>query len=126
MNPYIQNLKRIEFVITYVCSGRCKHCSEADHYVTGDHIDGDTAAEMIFKTAEAYPIKSLMTFGGEPLLYPESVYKIQVAARKIGIPKCQLITNGFFSQNTEKIRFISGFRNCSFRWECDFFKWQCT
>ena len=109
MNPYIQNLERIEFVITYACSGRCKHCSEADHYVTGDHIDGDTAAEMIFKTAEAYPIKSLMTFGGEPLLYPESVYKIQAAAWKIGIPKRQLITNGFFSQDTEKIQLVAQF-----------------
>ena len=28
MNPYLQNLNRIEFLLTFACTGRCKHCAE--------------------------------------------------------------------------------------------------
>ena len=107
MNEYTKNLNRIEFVITYACSGRCKHCSEGEHISSGEHIDGDKAAEMIRKTAEKYEINSLMTFGGEPLLYPEAVCKIHSAARDMGIPRRQIITNGFFSRNSEKINSVA-------------------
>lgn len=104
MNPYTKNLNRIEFLITLACTGRCKHCSEGDHTNAGCHIDGDAAAEMVRKVTEKYSIESLMTFGGEPLLYPDEVYKIHTAARNMGIPKRHLITNGFFSRDSEKIQ----------------------
>ena len=39
-----------------------------------------------------------MTFGGEPLLYPETVCKIHSAAKEMNIPKRELITNGYFSK----------------------------
>ena len=107
-NPYTQNLSRIEFVITYACTGRCKHCSEGEHSADGVHIDGDVAAESIRKTAAQYRIESVMTFGGEPLLYPAEVCKIHAAAREAGIPKRQLITNGFFSRDDGKIQDVAG------------------
>lgn len=34
-----------------------------------------------------------MTFGGEPLLYPEVVCKIHKAAEEMGIPERTIITN---------------------------------
>lgn len=108
MNLYTQNLNRIEFLITLACTGRCKHCSEGDHTNAGRHIDGDAAAEMVRRVAEKYNIESLMTFGGEPLLYPEEVYKIHTAARNMGIPKRQLITNGFFTRDKERIQNVAG------------------
>lgn len=107
MNPYIKNLNRIEFLITLACTGRCKHCSEGGHSNTSDIIDGDTAAGMIRKTAKQFNIESLMTFGGEPLLYPEVVCKIQSAARDAGIPKRQLITNGYFSKDERRIHSVA-------------------
>ena len=107
MNKYIQNLNRIEFMVTLACTGRCKHCSEGDHNSKGEHLDGDLAAEMVRKFAKNYDIESLMTFGGEPLLYPDEVYKIHSMARKMDIPKRQMITNGFFSRDTEKIRLVA-------------------
>lgn len=45
-----------------------------------------------------------MTFGGEPLLYPEIVCKIHKAAKEMGIPKRDVITNGFFSKDENRIR----------------------
>jgi len=101
---YIKNLNRIEFVMTYACTGRCKHCSEGDHTDCGEHMDGVVAARAVKEIAGQYQITSLMTFGGEPLLYPEDVCRIHEAARKVGIPKRQLITNGYFTKDADRIR----------------------
>jgi len=106
MNPYLKNLNRIEFLLTFACTGHCKHCSEGEHTSSGEHINSDIAADLVRKVAGSYNINSLMTFGGEPLLYPDTVCKIHAAARDANIPKRQLITNGFFSQNEEKIKHV--------------------
>ena len=95
-------------MITYACSGRCRHCSEGEHISSGEHIDGDKAAEIVRKVSENYKINSLMTFGGEPLLYPEAVCKIHSAAQDMGIPERTIITNGFFSRDTGKINSVAG------------------
>ena len=107
MNPYLKNLNKIEFVVTYACTGRCKHCSEGDHTNCGEHIDPQIAADAVRKIAAEYEIKTVMTFGGEPLLYPDAVYAIMTAAKELNIPKCQIITNGYFSKNTDKIREVA-------------------
>ncbi|MBQ1195161.1 MAG: radical SAM protein [Clostridia bacterium] len=104
MNKYLKNLKKIEFVITYACTGRCKHCSEGDHKSCGVHIDPAIAADAVKKIASAYDVKTVMTFGGEPLLYPESVYAVMRAAKESGVAHRQIITNGYFSKNEERIR----------------------
>ena len=104
MNPYTKNLNRLEFVVTLACTGRCKHCSEGEHPTAGPSIDGDAAANVIRDLCTQYDIQSVMTFGGEPLLCRDTVCKIHAAARERGIPKRQLITNGFFSREEEKIR----------------------
>ena len=54
-----------------------------------------------------YDIESLMTFGGEPLLYPDTVCCIHRAAALAGIPERELITNGFFSRNSGKIKEVA-------------------
>ena len=78
MNQYLKNLNKIEFVVTYACTGGCKHCSEGDH-----------------------------TSCGEPLLYTDAVYAIMETAKKLNIPKRQVITNGYFSKNADKIREVA-------------------
>lgn len=102
MNKYLKNLNRIEFVVTMACTGKCKHCSQGEHKST-ENIDKFLAADAVRKIAGEYDIKCVMTFGGEPLLYPETVYAIHKAAKEMNIPKRQLITNGYFSKDTEKI-----------------------
>lgn len=107
MNQYLKNLNRIEFVITMACTGRCKHCSEGEHISNGEHIDGDIAVQAIYDICDNYEIKSLMTFGGEPLLYPEVVCRIHEAARKMNIPQRDLITNGYFSKDESRIKEVA-------------------
>lgn len=107
MNKYLKNLNRIEYVITLACTGKCKHCSEGDHKNSGESIDRDAAVKALHKVAGVYPIKTVMTFGGEPLLCPETVFAIHAAARDLNIPHRQIITNGFFSKNPEKISAVA-------------------
>jgi len=103
MNEYLRHVNKIEFVITYACTGKCKHCSEGDHALCSEHIDGEKAADAVKKICALYPIETVMTFGGEPLLYPEAVYPIHAAARAMGVKKRQVITNGYFSKDPQKI-----------------------
>ena len=83
MNPCVKNLNKIEFVITDACTGRCRHCSEGDHPRTGVRIDPAVAANAVCRVADAYPIRTVMAFGGEPLLYPDAVYAIISAAKEM-------------------------------------------
>ena len=107
MNQCLKNLNKIEFVVTYACTGRCKHCSEGDHTSCGERIDPQIAADAVRKIAAEYDIKTVMTFGGEPLLYTDAVYAIMIAATELNIPKRQVITNGYFSKNADKIRAVA-------------------
>ena len=93
--------------MTYACPGRCKHCSEGDHVSCGERIDPQIAADAVRKIAAEYDIKTVMTFGGEPLLYADAVYAIMTAAKELNIPKRQVITNGNFSKNSQKIREVA-------------------
>lgn len=104
MNEYIKNLNRIEFVVTMACTGQCKHCSEGEHTNCTGHIEADVAVKAIREVCENYKIESLMTFGGEPLLYPEVVCAIHRIAMEMGIPQRDLITNGFFSKDSSRIK----------------------
>ena len=87
MNEYLKNLNKIEFVVTYACTGRCKHCAEGDHKAQGERIDPELAADAVRRIAAVYDIKTVMTFGGEPLLYPDAVYAIMNAAVEMRVPR---------------------------------------
>ena len=96
----------MEFVITYDCTGKCKHCSNGERPCTGIHLE-KTAADVLYNLKKEYNISSVMTFGGEPLLYPDTVCAIHSAATQLGIEKRQLITNGFFSKDADAIKHVS-------------------
>jgi uncharacterized membrane protein YbaN (DUF454 family) len=106
-NKHLRNLNRIEFIVTYACTGQCKHCSEGEHRSRGEHIDGGAAAEAIRKIAGEHNITSVMTFGGEPLLYADAVCEIHAAARDAGIGARQIITNGFFTRDDAEIERVA-------------------
>ena len=108
MSEYFKNLSKIEFVVTYACTGKCKHCSEGDHSTCAERIDPVVAADSVRKIVTKYDIKTVMTFGGEPLLYPETVYKVMRTASELNIPRRQVITNGYFSKSKEKICEVVG------------------
>lgn len=103
--PFI-NINRIEFITTYQCSGKCKHCSvgkEINKCSGFKHIATKQAKDSIKKLTQLFSVSSLMTFGGEPLLYPDVVCAIHETATLCGIGTRQLITNGYFCKNDERL-----------------------
>ena len=107
MNPYLKKLNKIEFAVTYACTGRCKHCSEGDHALCGESIDPQAAAEAVRRISAAYDIKTVMAFGGEPLLCVDAVCAIMTAAKESNVPRRQIITNGCFSRDVCRIREVA-------------------
>lgn len=103
MNQVKVDIKRIECVVTHTCSGKCKHCSAAAPGRASGGVDADAAARAIEQLAGRYQVESVMTFGGEPLLYADATFRIHAAAREAGIPMRQIITNGFFSRDESVI-----------------------
>jgi len=99
------DIKRIEFIVTFQCGGKCKHCqSGADINKHGSHrhVLSEYAGDAVKKIASAYEVTSVMTFGGEPLYYPEVTAAIHKAATGCGIKTRQILTSGFFTNSTEK------------------------
>ena len=107
MRNCFSNLNKIEFVVTYACTGRCKHCSEGDHNLCGEMIDPAIAKDSVIKIAREYDIQTVMAFGGEPLLHTEAVYSIISAAKEMGVPRRQVITNGYFTKDIARMREVA-------------------
>ncbi len=103
-NKYLENLSKIEFAVCYACTGKCKHCSEGNHDETGMRIDPKLAAEAVLRIAAEYDIKTVMVFGGEPLLHTDAAFSIMKAALELDIPKRQIITNGYFTEDGKEIQ----------------------
>ncbi|MFQ6033528.1 MAG: hypothetical protein ACE5KR_01565, partial [Candidatus Bipolaricaulia bacterium] len=74
MNEYL-TIERIEFAVTCLCNARCGHCySTWGKEGFPAHIDRSLAQEIVRRVGRKYRPESIMTFGGEPLLFPEIVY----------------------------------------------------
>ena len=109
MNPYL-HINRLEFILTDHCTGRCRHCSAAEmiaHPRKEHHVPVEESVRAIRDLAGMFDMQSVMTFGGEPLLYPEVTCAIHRAATDCGIPKRQVITNGYFSKDEGRIREVA-------------------
>jgi organic radical activating enzyme len=107
MNRIKIDINRIEFAVTKGCSGKCKHCSADVSETASESINAETAVNAVKQLTGKYTVKSMLTFGGEPLLYPDTVYALHEAARDGDIKLRQIITNGFFSRDENKIEQVA-------------------
>ena len=101
-----KDIKRIEFAVTNYCSGSCKHCSNGE-INDRDSINSDIAVKIINDLTRKYSIDSIMTFGGEPLLFSDTVCKIHETAYKNNIQIRDIITNGYFTKNNDSIEEVA-------------------
>ncbi|MBO6010401.1 MAG: radical SAM protein [Oscillospiraceae bacterium] len=99
MNPYLKNLDKLEFAVTLACTGRCRHCQNGDPDPSGEHLGPDEAERAVREVCARFEIRTVMAFGGEPLLFPETVCAMLAAAAGRGVPLRQVITNGFFTKD---------------------------
>ncbi|MFR5863740.1 MAG: hypothetical protein ACLUFV_00165 [Acutalibacteraceae bacterium] len=84
MNPYMRNLNRLEFVVTYACTGRCKHCRRV-RMTTPAYGSARSLRRRRCATRRAHMRASVMT-GGEPLAALETVFAIHEAAARRAFP----------------------------------------
>ena len=104
------DIRRIEFSITHQCTGKCRHCSVGDRLNRDEdprHVLPGPAAAMVETLSQSFGVGSLMTFGGEPLLYPDVVCALHAKAAECGIEKRQLITNGYFTADPVRRRDVA-------------------
>jgi MoaA/NifB/PqqE/SkfB family radical SAM enzyme len=107
MGRYL-TVNRIEFAVTYLCNAKCNHCYFIQNKESfPKHIDKSLAVKIIKKVGEKYSPESIMTFGGEPLLFPEIVCAIHEEAMNMRIPCRQIITNGYWLKDGKKIKEIA-------------------
>jgi MoaA/NifB/PqqE/SkfB family radical SAM enzyme len=100
------NVERIEFVITNRCNSNCRHCSVDKNKRKSKPaaIGIEPAIKIIKEVAGKYSPKSLMTFGGEPLLFPDVVCAIHRTARDCGITEREIITNAGWQKSEDYSR----------------------
>ena len=53
-NPCLENLCKMEFVVTNACTGKCKHCSEGSHACSGENIDPVLASKAVESITKEY------------------------------------------------------------------------
>ena len=108
MKRYV-NLKYAEFIITYRCNSTCKHCHVGleKRKSRPAALSPELARKAVRELAEVYPMQYVMTFGGEPLLYPETVFAVHDTATKCGIPGRTIITNASFPAGEEEFRLVA-------------------
>lgn len=106
MNHYLP-IKRLEYIITRACTSRCRHCSVGDVKDPAAHLLPDAAECAVRELSACTKLESVMTFGGEPLLFPETTLAVHRAALELGIQKRQIITNGYFSRDPAHIREVA-------------------
>lgn len=96
-------LNRIEFVVTWQCNSHCKHCSViAKRIKKPVVISSALATKIVQQVTSVHPITSIMTFGGEPLLFPDVVSDIHRAAMANGIRRREIITNSGWTGSENK------------------------
>lgn len=108
MNRFL-TVDRIEFVVTYRCNSHCRHCQVGQNKRASrpTAIDEGLAVQIIRDVTSAYSPRSIMTFGGEPLLFPDVVCAIHTAARANGIGERQVITNAGWPRSEAEFREVA-------------------
>lgn len=104
---FMKRFKRLEFMLTEKCNSRCVHC-QGEHSPEKEGVmkvdDGVTYLE---ETTSVTKLDSFMIFGGESMLYPERTIKLFQKANELGIPKIELITNGFWGKDRNRAQMLA-------------------
>jgi MoaA/NifB/PqqE/SkfB family radical SAM enzyme len=73
----------------------------------GERIDPFISSMAVHKVAKEYGIRTVLAFGGEPLLHTDATFAIMNSAKQMDIPHRQVITNGYFSREELRIHEVA-------------------
>jgi hypothetical protein len=95
----LMEVKSADFLATFRCPSKCKHCS----YKAGPERSGcmklDDAETYLQDLAETQSLQSIGAHGGEPFLCFELLRGIMEKARALGIQRTWVITNGYWAKD---------------------------
>lgn len=93
-----KNVKMIGYLLSNICTLRCKNCCEKVPYMPHDirhFVDAETVVKDINKMAEACEFLTLLEFiGGEPFLHPELPRILEEVKKIVNIGMIHIFTNG--------------------------------
>lgn len=103
------NVERIEFIVTYRCNSHCRHCAIGSYKRRAKPfaIDDKLALNIVSGITAEYTPNSIMTFGGEPLLFHNTVCAIHGAAKLHGIVSREIITNAGWPRSEAEFREVA-------------------
>ncbi|MFX1452603.1 MAG: radical SAM protein [Promethearchaeota archaeon] len=117
-------VKSVDFLITFKCPAKCKHCSYKAGPERRGFIKPKKSSQYLKELVKMDPLQSVWIHGGEPFLYFEYLEKILTEAKQKEIPKRGLITNCFWAKN-EKIAALklkrlkeAGLTTMTFSFDC--------
>ncbi|MFW9985422.1 MAG: radical SAM protein [Candidatus Odinarchaeota archaeon] len=97
-------LTGVDLLLTYQCTSRCHHCL----YRAGSHhqdLMSEQQFHAILESLEGFPLRWIMLFGGEPLLFQNQLYKwINTITKRFPSVNRSIITNGFWAKTDEQSR----------------------
>jgi len=98
-----ERLNRLELLVTRRCTSRCRHCC-FEVRTKGPDMAAEEAARWITEGAAGGSLGSVLLFGGEPMLNPETVLTGVRVATRLGVPRVDIITNAYWAETEEAAR----------------------
>ena len=94
------NIINLDFLLTYKCNARCKHCSYQAGPQRQRSIHAEQAQAWLVELNGIQPLQTVTIHGGEPFLFFQEMLSILAKARELGIRQRWVITNGFWAENS--------------------------
>ena len=93
-----KNVKMIGYLLSNICTLRCKNCCEKVPYMPNDirhFVNADNVIKDIQTLSQACQFLTLLEFiGGEPFLHPELPRILEAVKRIVNIGMIHIFTNG--------------------------------
>lgn len=89
----------VDFLLTFKCPSKCKHCSYRGGPERTGSLKLSDIKRYLREVTATQPLHSVGAHGGEPFLYFELLVQTMRNAKKLGVARTWVITNGFWAKN---------------------------
>jgi len=94
-------LKWIDFLLTFKCPSKCKHCSYRAGPDRTGFITLEEAEKWLTDLSKTQVLQAITVHGGEPFLYFRILKGILKKAKELNIKERWVITNAYWAENEE-------------------------
>ena len=98
----------MDFRVTYHCNLRCEHCFVEAGPQRRKHRLSDEFVFGVVGDMPAADMSTILLGAGEPFLYLPTIIEVIKRARAQGIPRVQLVSNGYWAKTLDRARKVIG------------------